>query len=95
MFPLNINFLDLLKNVGDFYVVVATSATGAIVALTIYENFTKLQDKTLKGLLLTKDGILFVLYTIIKSFIISTFIFLIFWILSALRLLPGTLNLLI
>jgi len=79
----DINFPELIKGLGEFYLLVITSATGSIVALVIKSRYDKLDKKDLIG------WIKFILYTLWVSALVSVGVLLVVWILSNLGLMIG------
>ena len=83
----DINFPELIKGLGEFYLLVITSATGSIVALVIKSRYDKFDKKD------WIEWIKFVVYTLGVSAIVSVAILLVVWIMAQLGLLIGKITL--
>ena len=83
----DINFPELIKGLGEFYLLVITSATGSIVALVIKSRYDKFDKKY------WTEWIKFVVYTLGVSAIVSVAILLVVWIMAQLGLLIGKITL--
>ena len=79
----DINFPELIKGLGEFYLLVITSATGSIVALVIKSRYDKFDKKN------WIEWIKFIMHTLVVSAIVSIVVLFVVWVMAQFGLLIG------